>query len=109
MYVRCIVRHKFVLKSSLQIKHPERKSFEIAPLPPQPIHKCMASASVLTDIVISKYFYHLPFYRVIQKYRELGVRVSSSTINDWFNATCERLSHCMTGFGPKSCKETTYK
>ncbi len=90
MYVRCIVRHKFVLKSSLQIKYPERKSFEIAPLPPQPIHKCMASASVLTDIVISKYFYHLPFYRVIQKYRELGVRVSSSTINDWFNATCER-------------------
>ena len=51
----------------------------------------MASASLLTDIIINKYFYHLPFYRVIQKYKELGVTISSSTINDWFNATCERL------------------
>ena len=91
MYVRCIVRHKFVLKSNLQIAHPDRKAFEIAPLPAQPIHKCMASASVLTDLIINKYFYHLPFYRVIQKYKELGVTISSSTINDWFNATCERL------------------
>ena len=80
MYVRCIVRHKFVLKSNLQIEHPERKAFEIAPLPAQPIHKCMASASVLTDLIINKYFYHLPFYRVIQKYKELGV--THQFIND---------------------------
>ena len=91
MYVRCVVRHKFALKSALQIEHPERKAFEIAPLPVQPIHKCMASASVLADLIINKYFYHLPFYRVIQKYKELGVTISSSTVNDWFNATCERL------------------
>ena len=33
MYVRRIVRHKFVLKSSLQIEDPDRQTFLIAPLP----------------------------------------------------------------------------
>ena len=46
MYVRRIIRHKLVLKSNLQIKEPERKAFEIAPLPVMPLPKCMASESV---------------------------------------------------------------
>lgn len=91
IYVRKVVRHKFVLKSKYQVENPNRKPFEIAPVIQQPLPKCMASASLLTDIIINKYFYHLPFYRVIQKYKDLGVVISSSTINDWFNATCERL------------------
>ena len=36
-----------------------------------------------------KFFYHMPFYRVIQKYKELGVKISDSTMNDWYAATCE--------------------
>ena len=91
LYIKRIVRHKFVLKSNLQIESPERQTFVIAPLPPAPIHKCMASASVLTDIVMYKFLYHMPFYRVIQKYKEMGVTISSSTINDWFTATCQKL------------------
>lgn len=91
MYIERTVRHKFVLKSSLQVENPERKAFEIAPLPESSIYKSMASASLLADIIIQKYFYHLPFYRVIQKYRELGVTISDSTINDWFAAVCEKL------------------
>ena len=51
----------------------------------------MASESLLADILIDKYVYHLPFYRVIQKYKELGVLLSDSTIGDWFNAVCSKL------------------
>ena len=91
MYVRRIIRHKLVLKSNLQIKEPERKAFEIAPLPVMPLPKCMASESLLTDIILQKFFYHMPFYRVIQKYKELGVKISDSTMNDWYAATCEKL------------------
>ena len=86
MYIRRVVRHKYVLKSRLQVEAPERKAFQIAALPPAPLHKCMADASLLADIVISKYVYHLPFYRVIESYKELGVSISASTINDWFKA-----------------------
>ena len=91
MYIRRIVRHKYVLKNSLQVENPDRQAFRIQALPPAPIHKCMADASLLADIVISKYVYHLPFYRVIQSYRELGVSISSSTINDWFKAVAGKV------------------
>lgn len=91
MYIRRIIRHKFVLKSKLQIENPDRQTFLIAPLPPAPLHKCMADASLLADIIISKYHYHLPFYRVIETYKELGVTISASTINDWFKAVVGKV------------------
>lgn len=91
MYIRRIIRHKYVLKSKLQAEGPGRPAFVMAPLPPAPLHKCMADASLLADIIISKYVYHLPFYRVIESYRELGVSISSSTINDWFKAVVGKL------------------
>lgn len=52
IYVRCIVRHKLVLKSNLQIKDPERNAFELAPLPVMPLPKRMASESLLADIIL---------------------------------------------------------
>ena len=67
------------------------QTFIIAPIPETIIPKGMASESLLADILIDKYVYHLPFYRVIQKYRELGVVLSDSTIGDWFSAVCSRL------------------
>ncbi len=91
MYIHRIIRHKYVLKSGLQAADPDRQAFKIAALPPAPLHKCMAGASLLADIVISKYVYHLPFYRVIEGYRELGVSISPSTMNDWFKAVVGKL------------------
>ena len=35
--------------------------------------------------------YHLPFYRVIQKFKESNFIVSDSTIGDWYAATCVKL------------------
>ena len=91
MYIRRIVRHKYVLKVSLQQSEPERRIFEVADLPAAPLHKCIASESVLADILVQKFVYHLPFYRVIQKYREMGVSVSDSTLGGWYAAVCEKL------------------
>ena len=91
MYIHRIIRHKYVLKSKLQVENPDRQTFLIAPLPPAALHKCMADASLLADIIISKYLYHLPFYRVIETYKELGVTISSSTINDWFKAVVGKV------------------
>lgn len=68
-----------------------RKPFELAPVPAMPLPKCMASESLLADIIIGKFIYHMPFYRVIRKYKELGVVISSSTMNDWYAAACEKL------------------
>ena len=73
------------------MKTPDRQAFQIASLPQAPLHKCMADASLLADIIISKYVYHLPFYRLIESYKELGVSISSSTINDWFKAVVGKI------------------
>ena len=91
MYIRRIIRHKYVLKNKLQAENPDRQTFRIAALPPAPLYKCMADASLLADIIISKYLYHLPFYRVIEMYKELGVTISASTINDWFKAVVGKV------------------
>ncbi|MBR4688588.1 MAG: transposase, partial [Bacteroidales bacterium] len=91
MYIRRIVRHKMVLRSSAELADAERKVFVIAPLPPAPLHKCMASESLLADIILQKFLYHMPFYRVIQRYREMGVTISDSTMGDWYAAVCEKL------------------
>ena len=91
MFKKRTIRHKFVLKSNLQIENPDQKAFLIAPLPETIIPKGMASESLLADILINKYIYHLPFYRQIQKYKELGVLLNDATINDWFVAVCAKL------------------
>ena len=54
MYIDRTVRHKFVLKSNLQIKDPEKQAFIIAPMPEMIIPKGMASESLLADILIDK-------------------------------------------------------
>ena len=91
MYIRRIIRHKMVLKSSVELADTERKVFAIAPLPPAPLHKCMASESLLADIILQKFLYHMPFYRVIQRYKEMGVTISDSTMGEWYAAVCEKL------------------
>ena len=91
LYVQRDVRHKFVLRSDLQVKDPDRQTFVIAPLPESIIPKGMAADSLLADIFIGKYMYHLPFYRQIQKYKEMGAVLSDATIGDWFAAVCTKL------------------
>ena len=93
-YVKRTIRRKFALKNQLQIaneEHSYRPTIVIAPLPESPIHKCMADVTLLTEIIIQKYLYHIPFHRQIARFTDLGVRISSSTMGDWFSQSCELL------------------
>lgn len=51
----------------------------------------MAGASVLTDIIIDKFMYHLPFYRLIQQYHESGISISESNMCGWYEMAVEKL------------------
>lgn len=48
-------------------------------------------ADMLAQIVIDKYRYHLPEYRQVKQYADLGVRLPASTINDWVHAVASKL------------------
>ncbi len=91
VYIERTIRPKYVLKSHLQIKNPEQQTFIVATLPESPIKKSLVSPSLLAHIIQQKYQYHMPFYRVVQQFKDIGFTVSDSTIGDWFRAGCERL------------------
>jgi transposase len=55
----------------------------LAPLPPQPIPKSIASASLLAHILVSKYADHLPLYRQSDMWKRLGIDISRSTMSGW--------------------------
>lgn len=64
----------------------------IAGMPPRPLPKSIAEAGLLANIAVSKFVEHTPFYRQIQKFtRDYQLPIPSSTLNDWFAATCTLL------------------
>ena len=90
VYILKTVRHKVIRKSDME-KYPEERQILIHPLPLVPVSKCMEGSSVLTDIIIGKFMYHLPFYRLIQQYRESGIIISESTMCGWYEMAVEKL------------------
>lgn len=89
IFVRCIIRPKFVIKS--QIQEQENK-IVIADLPTDlPLPRSNASASLLSYFLVSKFVDHLPFYRTIQIFKRQDVNLSESTVSNWFTLVSELL------------------
>ena len=92
LYVKKIIRPKYGLKDNTQLPPEGQKGVEIAPMPLMPVDKCIADTSLLADILLQKYEYHVPFYRQIQQYRHLGMKgLTESTLDGWFKKTVELL------------------
>ena len=83
IYVRRIVRPKYVLT--------EQSTITTAELPSLPLAKSNAGPSLLAHIMVSKFIDHLPFYRKIQIFKSQQLTLSDSTISGWFNATTDLL------------------
>ncbi|MDD3816295.1 MAG: IS66 family transposase [Desulfocapsaceae bacterium] len=86
LFVVKIIRPKYVVASD-----DESTTIAIAPKPELPLPKSNAGAGLLTQLMISKYVDHLPFYRQVQMFKRLGVELSESTISGWFRGTSELL------------------
>lgn len=91
LYVQRIVRHKVIAREELE-KNPEDRTIVVAPLPQTPIEHGIPGASVLADIILGKFLYHLPFYRQINRFREFGLRLPASTVGDWYEKSVESLN-----------------
>ena len=92
LYVKVIIRPKYALKDSTLLPPAGQKGVEIAPMPLMPVDKCIADTSLLAEILLQKYEYHVPFYRQIQQYRHLGMKgLTESTMDGWFKKTVELL------------------
>lgn len=81
------VREKYAKDNADKTKTDIRE----AELPLFPINKCIADATLLAEIILNKYEYHLPIYRQVQQFRHLGFKVNESTLNSWIKPTAELL------------------
>lgn len=90
LYVRRIIRPKYALKKDLQLvqessgEESQDKAVKIAVLPLLPLPRSNAGASLLAELIMSKYMYHLPFHRQLAMFKLEGIKIPASTVNDWF-------------------------
>jgi transposase len=63
----------------------------IAPVPPTPIPKSMATASLLAHIITSKYQYALPLYRQEQMFRQFDIELNRKTMAEWMMKSADLL------------------
>ena len=97
IYVRRIIRPKYALKKDLQVQQELdmdgslNKTVKIALLPLLPLPRSNAGASLLAELIMGKYMYHLPFHRQISLFKLEGIRIPASTVNDWFSGCSDLL------------------
>ena len=85
------VRPKYARPKAEQDKDPDGVHIIVAPLPSRVIPKGIPSAGLLAYILISKFIDHLPYYRQIQIFKRIGMKISASTINGWIAKSVDLL------------------
>ena len=92
LYIKEIIREKWGLKDNTATAPKGMSGVLIAPMPLLPIYKGIAGASLLAEILLQKYEYHMPYYRQIKQYNHLGMKgLTESTVDGWFKQTMELL------------------
>jgi len=98
IYVRQIVRVKYAIKGTEAKENTDNEQggeetlpIRIASMPLLPLPRSNAGPSMLAELMMNKYFYHLPFHRQISMLKMEGVRLPASTINGWFQGSSDLL------------------
>ena len=88
VWVEVVERPILRLKADKQLPNPHIYQ---AKAPVAVIGGNHVGADMLAQIVIDKYRYHLPEYRQVKQYADLGVKLPTSTINDWVHRVAGKL------------------
>ena len=90
--IRRYIRPKYVKQQTNVVPKKNSPQIIIAPLPSRPIPKGISEAGLLAHIFVCKYIDHLPFYRLIQRFkRDYGWDPSRTTVSGWFKGCCRLL------------------
>ena len=83
IYVTKTIRPKYACRSCEGTEDEDSPAVKIAPVPPTIIPRSIASASLLSYIMIHKYQDHLPFYRQELQFQRIGVEISRQDMSNW--------------------------
>jgi len=73
------------------IKRKDTEVLSCPPAPPAVFEKSFPDASLLANLLIDKFIYHLPLYRQHQRLQHAGIRLSRSTLTHWVQRAADLL------------------
>lgn len=88
-----IIPSRYCVIESIRMKYGCRPCgvIKMAPKPPAPLPKTIAGPSLLTDVIVSKYHYHLPLYRQSKIMESYNINISDKTLGNWVLACGDAL------------------
>ena len=88
-----IIPVQYCLIEHIRLKYGCRScdSIVMAPKPAAPLPKAIAGASLLTDVILNKYQYHLPLYRQSKIMKSHHMTISDKTLANWVMASGDAL------------------
>jgi transposase len=75
LYVAEHIRYKYACRHC--------ETLQMAPKPKAPIPKALAGGSLLAEIIVNKYQYHLPLYRQSKILANYAVNIPDNTLGQW--------------------------
>ncbi|SEO01029.1 Transposase [bacterium A37T11] len=113
MWVKRIIRPRYALKDSMDIT---RKGILQAPAPSRTVQRGLFDESVLAFLLVCKFIYHLPLYRIRQMFSREGIQVSASMLSHNVSAAISSLKPIYNALKTEvlgsrylQIDETTYK
>jgi len=91
IFVTRTIRPKYACRHCEGTENEDEKAVIIAPVPPSIIPRSIASASLLSYIMIHKYQDHLPFYRQEVQFQRIGIEISRQDMSNWQQQIYEKL------------------
>jgi transposase len=73
------------------IKRKDTDVVSCPPAPPAVFEKSFPDVSLLANLLIDKFVYHLPLYRQHQRLQHAGIRLSRSTLTHWVQRAADLL------------------
>jgi transposase len=86
------VAPKIIKRVFIRPRYVKAERFAIAQLPPQPIEQGMVGPALLAEVLINKFEYHIPLFRLEKMFRQqFGVDLSRKTMGCWVEQAAELL------------------
>jgi transposase len=73
------------------IKRKDTEVLSCPPAPPAVFEKSFPDVSLVANLLIEKFVYHLPLYRQHQRLQQAGIRLSRSTLTQWVQRAADLL------------------
>ena len=91
IFVKVTIRPKYACRHCEGTGDEEAKTVKIAPVPLSIIPRSIASADLLSFIMIHKYQDHIPYYRQETQFLRLGIRISRQDMSNWQQQVYSKL------------------